>query len=316
MPAGYRKIACQHLRLAGVAMILVLMTCGGISGPAAAAPAEQILQLTPDIDRYFLGPYVAYLDDPQKTLTIEDVSSGQMSVHFIQHAGKMLNLGLNSSAYWIRFTVDAFEDQTSQKKWLLYFDWPNRIDYATLYIPKFHETGWFTKEVGRILPTGLDPQPSTPTAFLPPEGFIQPVTFYLRVESSEAKIIPLQILTDEAYRGVSRGRSLWLGVYYGIMLAMFLYNLILLISLHELNRFYYLLYLIFLNLLFLESNGLLWEHFQIGIHLGQVLVLVFISLAFFWANLFAKSFLITKKNAPFFDKLLSGAMVLALVLRQ
>jgi len=58
---------------------------------------------------------------------------------------------------------------------------------------------------------------------------------------------------------------------------------------------YDLLYLIFISLLFLESNGLLWELFQIGIHLGQVLVLIFISLTFFWAicsakNPFTKSF--------------------------
>jgi serine phosphatase RsbU (regulator of sigma subunit) len=290
------------------------MTCGGIPGSAASAPAEPILQLTPDIDRYFLGPYLAYLEDPQKKLTIDDVSSPQISVRFVKNAGKMLNLGLNSSAYWIRFTVDAFEDQTSQKKWLLYFDWPNRIDFATLYIPKSPDAGWFTKEVGRILPTGPDSQPSTPAAFLPPESLIQPVTFYLRVESSEAKLMPMQILTDAAYQSVSRGRSLWFGVYYGIILAMFLYNLILLVSLRELNRLYYLMYLIFMNLLFLESNGLLWEFLQIGIHLGQVLVLVFISLTFFWGNLFAKSFLITGKHAPVFDKLLSAAMILALVL--
>ena len=314
MSGGNSKIACRHRGLAGVAVILVFMTCGGIPGPAAAAPAEPILQLTPDIDRYFLGPYLAYLEDPQKKLAIEDVSSPQMSAHFVQHAGKILNLGLNSSAYWIRFSVDAFKDQTTQRTWLLYFDWPNRIDYATLYIPKSPDAGWFAREVGRILPSGLDPQPSTPTAFLPPESLIQPVTFYLRVESSEAKHLPLQILTDEAYQGVSRGRSLWFGVYYGIMLAMFLYNLILLISLRELNRLYYLMYLIFLNLLFLKSNGLLWEHFQIGIHLGEILVLIFISLTFFWGNLFAKSFLITKKNAPVLDKLLSAAMVLALVM--
>jgi hypothetical protein len=113
---------------------------------------------------------------------------------------------------------------------------------------------------------------------------------------------------------VARGRSLWFGVYYGIMLAMFLYNLILLVLLRELNRLYYLIYLIFMNLLFLESNGLLWEFLQIGIHLGQVLVLIFISLTFFWGNLFAKSFLITRKHTPVFDKLLSAAMVLALVL--
>jgi serine phosphatase RsbU (regulator of sigma subunit) len=314
MCGGYRQTASHHRSLAGVAMILLYMTCGGIHEPAAAVSAEPILLLTPDIGRYFLGPYLAYLEDPQKKLTIEDVSSPQMSAHFVRHTGKMLNLGLNSSAYWIRFTVDAYKDQTSRNKWLLYFDWPNKIDYATLYIPKFSDAGWFTKEVGRILPTGPDPQPSTPIAFLPPESLIQPVTFYLRVESSEAKLIPLQILTDEAYQGVSRARSLWFGVYYGIMLAMFLYNLILLISLREINRFYYLLYLISLNLLFLESNGLLWEFLQIGIHLGQVLVLIFISITFFWAILFAKAFLITKENAPFFDKLLSGAIVLALVL--
>jgi serine phosphatase RsbU (regulator of sigma subunit) len=314
MPGGYRKIATSHLSLTGMAVILTLLICWGLPGSAAATPNNWILQLNPHTDRYFLGPHLAYLEDPQKKLTIDDVTSAQMSPRFNRHAGKMINLGLNSSAYWIRFSVDASEDQTLQRKWLLYFDWPNRIDYATLYIPKFPDDGWFTREVGRILPTGPDPQPSTPTAFLPPQSYIKPVTFYLRVESSEAKIVRFQVLTEAAYRRVSRGRSLWFGVYYGIMLAMFLYNLILLISLREINRLYYLLYLICMNLLFLEANGLLWEFLQIGIHLGQVLILIFISLTFFWGNLFAKTFLITKINAPFFDKLLSGAMILALVL--
>ena len=149
---------------------------------------------------------------------------------------------------------------------------------------------------------------------LPPESFIEPVTFFLRFESSDVKIVRLQVLTAEAYQLVSRARSLWFGVYYGIMLAMFLYNLILLITLREINRLYYLLYLISLNLLFLQLNGLLWEFLQIGIQQGQVLLLIFISLIYFWSNLFAKTFLITKKNAPFFDKLLSTTLILAIVL--
>ena len=314
MPGGYSIIPCRDQGIAGLAMILVFIACGGIPSPADAVPAEPILQLTPDKNRYFLGPYLAYLEDPQKKLTIDDVSSPQMATRFVKHAGKIINLGLDSSAYWIRFTVDAFQVQVSQKIWLLYFDWPNRIDYATLYLPKYPDEGWFTKEVGRILPTGLDPQPSTPNAFLPPESFIEPITFFLRLESSELKIVRLQVLTEEAYQGVSRRRSLWFGVYYGIMVAMFFYNLILLISLREINRLYYLLYLISLNLLFLQLNGLLWEFFQVGIHQGQVLLLIFISLIYFWSNLFAKSFLITKKNSPFFDKLLSAAMILAIVL--
>jgi hypothetical protein len=71
MPGGNSKIACRHRGLAGVAVILVIAACGGIPEPAAAAPAEQILQLTPDIDHYFLGPYLAYLEDPQKKLAID-----------------------------------------------------------------------------------------------------------------------------------------------------------------------------------------------------------------------------------------------------
>jgi hypothetical protein len=38
----------------------------------------------------------------------------------------------------------------------------------------------------RILPTGPDPQPSTPTAFLPPESFIQFMTlFYLNIDAAK-----------------------------------------------------------------------------------------------------------------------------------
>jgi hypothetical protein len=196
-----------------------------ISGFAALEPAEPILQLIPAKNRYFLGPYLSYLEDPQKNLTIDDVSSPQLRPRFARHAGKITNLGLDDSAYWIRFTLDASQVQIHQKKWLLYFDWPNRIDRATLYIPRHPDNAWFTKEVGRILPTGLDRQPSSPNAFLPPEGFIEPLTFFLRLESSEFKILQLQILTEEAYQLVSRTRSLWLGVYYGIMLAMFCPNI-------------------------------------------------------------------------------------------
>ena len=80
MPGGYRKIAWHYLWLAGAAVILVFMSCWGIPSPADAVPAEPILQLTPDKNRYFLGPVLAYLEDPQKKFAIDDVSSPQMTV--------------------------------------------------------------------------------------------------------------------------------------------------------------------------------------------------------------------------------------------
>jgi hypothetical protein len=177
MIKGHGQTAGHRRGLAAAAVLLLIFTCGGFPEPATATRDDRILHLTPDKDRCFLGPYSAYLPDPQKKLTIETVSSPQMSARFVRHAGKMLNLGFNTSAYWIRFTVDISDNKTSQKKWLLYFGWPNNIDYATLYIPEYSGTGFFAKELGRILPSGRDPRPSSPTAFLPSENFIEPLTF-------------------------------------------------------------------------------------------------------------------------------------------
>jgi len=303
-----------HQRLAGAVLILVFIACAGLLSSAKANPSKHILYITPDKDRYSIGPYLYYLEDPEKKLTINDLSSLQMSGRFIKHTGKKLNLGINSYAYWIRFTIVANNIKDSNQKWLLYLGWPNLIDYATLYFPKSGESGWSFKEVGRILPTGPDPHPSSPTTFLPPKSFVQPVTFYLRVVSSDTKFLDLEILTKEAYQNKSQVRLLWFGVYYGIILSMFLYNLILFFTLREVNRIYYLFYLIFISIVFLGLNGLLQEYFHIGIAPASTILFVSLCFVYFWATLFAKSFLITRKYAPFFDKLLSICMVLTLAL--
>ena len=308
------KFLYLRKRLAILILLLVFFSCGDLLLPSEAAPAEHIVHLTSDSDHYFLGPYLFYLEDSDNKLSIEDVSSPHIYRQFSRNMSKPLSLGIDSSVYWIRFSVDAKGVQNSHQKWLLYFNWPNPIAYATLYIPASTDTGWLIKEVGRILPTGYDPLPSTPSTFLPTAGFTQPVTFYLRVESSYYKRIFLQILTDEVYDRTSRRRSLWFGVYFGILLAMIIYNLVWAVSLRELYRLYYLLYLIFFGLMFLAFNGLLLEFFHLGFHLNQVLIYTFICVLFFWGSLFVKSFLITKKHAPLYDKLLSICMVLALIL--
>jgi len=306
MHIGDISIKPIRRKLAVGILFLASFACAGFLLHAESSATDQVLHLTTAEDHYFLGPYLYYLEDPEKNLTISDVSSPQMSALFVKHTEKLLNLGINSYAHWIRFTVAA---SRTEKKWLLFFGWPNTIDEATLYIPKIDDPGWIVKEVGPVLPAGPDPLPSRPADFLPDSRTIQPITIYLRIESSDFKKIPLQILTDESYQRRSKLRLLWFGIYYGIMLAMFLYNLILFVSLRELNRLYYLLYLLSMGLLFSVSNDLVWEFFVPGSQLNRVLFLILICFTFFWAIFFTKSFLIAEKNAPFFDKLLSVLMV-------
>ncbi len=309
MPIGVIKIKPIRRKFAAGVLFLAVFACAGFLLSAESSATDQILYLTTTEDRYFLGPNLYYLEDKEKNLTISDVSSPQMSALFVKHSEKLLNLGLNTYAYWIRFTVNA---SRTEKKWLLFFGWPNTIDEATLYIPKIGDPGWIVKEVGRVLPAGPDPLPSRPAEFLPDSRTIQPITIYLRVESSDFKKIPLQILTYESYHKKFKLRLLWFGIYYGIMLAMFLYNLILFVSMRELNRLYYLMYLLSMGLLY--SVRFLWEFFIPWTHLNPLLMLNLICFVFFWCNLFAKSFLMAEKNAPVFDKLLSVLMVYSIVL--
>ncbi len=295
-------------------IILLFFILGTPASFTELVSEDHILNLSLNKDQYYLGPYLFYLEDPEKKLSIEQVSSSQISDRFIKHTRKKLNFGLNPYAYWIRFTIAASEANVSNQQWLLNFGWPNLIDYATLYYQKSDDSGWSIKELGRILPTGPDPHPSSPTTFLPPESIVQPVTFYLRVVSSDTKLIPLEILTREAYKSRSQIRLLWFGVYYGILLSMSLYNLILFLSLREYNRLYYLFYLICMGIVFLGLNGLLQAYFHIGI--ASVRNILFTSLCFvyFWACWFAKSFLFTRTHTPFFDRLLSICMILSLAL--
>jgi len=309
MLIGVIKIKPVRRKFAAGVLFLASFACAGILLDTDASATDKVLHLTTTEDRYFLGPYLYYLEDTVKNLTISDVSSPQMSALFVRHSEKLLNLGLNSYAYWIRFTVSA---SRIEKKWLLFFGWPNTIDEATLYIPKIGDPGWIVKEVGRVLPAGSDTLPSKPAEFLPDSRTIQPITIYLRIESSDFKKIPLQILTYESYQKKFKLRLLWFGIYYGIMLAMFLYNLILFVSMRELNRLYYLLYLLSMGLLY--SVRFLWEFFIPWTHLNRLLMLNLICFVFFWCNLFAKSFLMAEKNAPVFDKLLSVLMVYSIVL--
>ena len=311
MPIGDTNISPVRRRFAVGALFMVSITCATLLLCSGSSATDAVPELKSTAAHYFLGPHASIHEDRQKNLTIHDVSSAPVSVKFVRHSGKLLNLGLNSFAYWIRFTVIPSE---GPQKWLLFLGWPNKIDHARLYVPKIDAVGWTVKEIGRMLSSGPDRLPSRPADFLSGHRAFQPVTIYLRVESSEVKQLPLQILTPEFYQRKSRLRLLWFGIYYGIMLAMFLYNLTMSISLKELNRLYYLLYLLSMALMFFAGNGLWWEFFIPGNQIHRVLVLTFMCFAFFWGILFAKSFLIAQKNAPFFNQLLSVLMLYSIIL--
>ena len=103
MPIGDTKINPIRRRFAIGVLFLLSFACAGFLLSSESSATDHVLQLKSTTERYYLGPYVSVLEDRQKNLTIGDVSSPQRSAQFVRHTEKLLNLGLNSYAYWIRF---------------------------------------------------------------------------------------------------------------------------------------------------------------------------------------------------------------------
>lgn len=339
----------KPLYKAGFLTLLTLVSLGAMAETPATErntlppPDAEVktLYLYVSQDRYPLDNYIEILEDKTGEMTIEEVSSSGCAGDFERPA--TLNLGISSSVYWVRFSVGApslaWTEQMMRSEWLLDIDWWN-ISLAQLYIPESNEgrpTGaaeqntlpspateqntlpspeWIVQEAG--VPDGTAPKQSLrkTLVFRLPMDLQEPRTCYLRVASQTVLFLPMEISTAEAYLNKIKRRTLGLGIYYGLILAMVVYNAVLYFSLRDRNYFWYVLYVSFLGLYFLGINGLLHEYVLPDLS-GGVLVrldLSFLGVALLGTGLFTRSFLMTRRNAPVADKFLLFYTALAGIL--
>src|SRR3546814_20426777 len=76
--------------------------------------------------------------------------------------------------------------------------------------------------------------------------------------------VPLVIMTQTAFAELARGAQFAIGIYYGILLALFFYNLVLWLMLRDSSYFWYLFHLSAFGMVLFTLNGLgfeyLWPH--------------------------------------------------------
>ncbi len=110
--------------------------------------------------------------------------------------------------------------------------------------------------------------------------------------------------------GFIEKKTLWLGIYYGTVLAMLFFNFVLYISLRETVQLFYIFYIGSVILYFLLINGIFFNYFT-DVILHDRLNIVALALTIFWGTYFAKSFLNTNSYAKFLDKLLGLTIIAA-----
>lgn len=237
------------------------------------------------------------LDDPGGTFSIDDVVQGKHGDFMPMQTGN-LGYGYSHQALWIRFTVDtrAYADPY----WFLLERWEH-VGRLMMFYPSdgTYQTLLLTEEV-----------PASARAFNVHQYLFKvpnasgPTTYYMRYEPNGHT---LNIsLTWAGIKGLVEhihDSEMWLGLFFGGMIVMWFYNLMLLLYLRDRAYFYYIYYLGGFIFTFGYMNGFPSLVMTMGWWQERLFSLAGYA-AMHGVILFARHFLLLKDATPHLDKTL------------
>ena len=294
-----------HWKLFLFALLLIL--------PDAVAAAAPVV-LDESQGKFPLGMHLDILEDKEGDLDLSAVMKPEHESHFFPSTSKVPNFGFTKSAYWVKFTL---VNPLDQEQHVLLEDAYPHIDDIQLYVFRDGEQVAFTQG-GDGCPFRnyeIDYSNFTVRLMVPPQS---KTYIFMRFQTESSMQIPLTIWRPVAFAEKINKEQAILGLYFGIMGAMLLYNLFLFIFLKDTNYLYYILYITFFMLAQLGVNRLdieyLWPNHPVWANLSHP---IFFNLTFFFGGLFCRSFLNTKENARYIDKailLMMGVCLLGVLL--
>jgi signal transduction histidine kinase len=255
-------------------------------------------------DVYPLGLYLEYLEDKNKKFSIENIGS---SSSFVTSERESPNFGFTSSVLWVRFTIKVPEGNKTQ--WYLEVGYP-LLDNIKLYIPERNGT-YTVKEGGDSMPFDHREVEYQKFVFsLKNEPGLY--TYYLNVETTSSLSIPLAVLSEEKLLSEMNRHQMLYGIFYGSLIIMILFNLLLAIYTRDYTYYYYVLYIISFIMVSLSMSGTGFQYLWRSIPQLNDMVPSTLFFCFFWIMIFTRSFLQTKV-VPVFDSFLIITILISAV---
>jgi hypothetical protein len=277
--------------------------------PASAIALEKALLPDTASFKKSVSPRFYWMEDAARTLTINDVADEKYDGRFALFNSDSLGLGLSGSAFWVRFTVVNSSGKTED--WILENDHP-LWDFVEFYA-KDENGAWTMKRAGDHVPFAerqIAYRKSTFHAAIPPGA---ERTFFLRLYFEELGSVKIKIALwpEEAFHNGRATEYILLGLYFGAMAVMFFYNMALWFSVGDRSYLWYVLYVLAISLCMFAYNGLAFQYlWPASSYLADFAAPLFGFIGYFFAALFGRSFLETRRHTPRLDALflLSAAL--------
>jgi len=259
-----------------------------------------VVNLNPSVEKYHMGHYLEILEDVAGTMTYEEISSAEAKSLFVQSKEKIPNFGFSDSVFWVKFTVH--NPARYLQEYYLEYSQPLTDKVELYYRDVTGKT--IVKSVGDHV--AFDKRDFDFHNFI----FTLPVnaglnTFFMRVHTTSAATIHMTLYNSTSLIGMMNTEKIWLGFYYGIMIVMLISNLLIFISLRDINYLLYSIYIFTFILFQYTLNGLsfqyLWPNW---VWWADDSPAVLMGLASLTALIFTRYFLRTWENSILVDSAL------------
>jgi serine phosphatase RsbU (regulator of sigma subunit) len=282
--------------------------------PLSARTISPAVLLEAGKNEYPLGTHVDYLEDRDERFLIGDITAGGNELPIMHSTKENINLGFSSSAWWFRFTVKNLDHDNG--RWLLELGYPHH-DYVEFYVPN-GKGGYSLKIAGDQRPFVMREVQNRNFLFNLDIPRNRSMTLYMRIKTESSVQVPLRLWEPVRFAEMVNSEQYGLGLYYGIMLVMILYNLFLFFGIREKTYILYVAYITVLTLAQMSLNGLafeyLWPNWPWWTN-KSVLLSLFGSI--FFLTLFGRAYLDSRTHVPRLDKLmiaLAAASFLGMVM--
>lgn len=227
-----------------------------LAAASSAATGNPTLVLDDTHSGVPLEPHIAYYHDVDGRQSLAGAEQALRDGRYAPLPNGNAAFGFQPGAYW--FHVRLLNRDRDERRWLLVQQYAlsDRIDVYTR-----HADG----RVEHLAGGDSLPFSSRSIRYRHPNFWLhlpagQPADLYVRVQSQSSMQVPLTLFTTTAFTEVSRDAQFGIGLYYGILLALFIYNLVLWLSLRDASYFWYLLHISAFGLVLLTLNGLGFEY--------------------------------------------------------
>lgn len=254
---------------------------------------------------------VPFYEDRSNSLSLEEVQEKK----FLSNEGQVASFGFTKSRYWFKIIIYPKEN-ASLNNWWLNIAYP-LLDELNLYICDENNKFISLKKSGKARP--FDEREAESRYFLFRLDSSKKQILYLSVNTQSSMQVPMSIQSSQSLISTDQYLLVLAGLYYGIFVLIFFYNLSSFLYTRKRTYFLYLVFITTFGLYQLSLDGLgirfFWSNNTWMITHGNGTMMGVMILAII---MFSREFLKTKEFSPYLDKILllmaigmSAVMVLA-----